>query len=151
MKTGDPVENFVLLDQFGKEFELYQNLDKDVLLVFYPKDDTPVCKKQLKDYALHKSEFETFGIRVIGINIDPFGSHFNFCTSNQIDFPVLSDPGGKISNIFDAVNIIGQNKRKLVLIGKDKRVKFQKSTIPAFFLSYEDVISKIKNITDYKT
>ena len=40
MKAGDLVSNFVLKDENGNDFELYKNLDKQVLLVFYPKDDT---------------------------------------------------------------------------------------------------------------
>ena len=43
MKVGDIVPNFIITDQNGKEFELYKNLDKKLLIVFYPKDDTVVC------------------------------------------------------------------------------------------------------------
>ena len=43
-------ENFKLRDQNGLEFQLYDNLDKRNLLVFYPNDDTPVCTRQLLNY-----------------------------------------------------------------------------------------------------
>ena len=46
MKLGDIAPNFRLKTMEGNEFELYQNLDKKVLLVFYPKDETPVCSSQ---------------------------------------------------------------------------------------------------------
>jgi peroxiredoxin Q/BCP len=48
---GDVVENFVLNDQYGKKFNLYDNLTNKVLLIFYPKDNSPVCSMQMNDYT----------------------------------------------------------------------------------------------------
>ena len=48
--VGAIVENFSLKDQEGNTFNLYENLDESILLVFYPKDDSPVCTKQLTNY-----------------------------------------------------------------------------------------------------
>ena len=45
---NETAPNFRLKDQNGNEFELYNNLDQKVLLVFYPKDNSPVCTKQLQ-------------------------------------------------------------------------------------------------------
>lgn len=144
MKVGGEVENFRLLDQYNKTFDLYENLDQDVLLAFYPKDNTPVCTKQLVDYALNQEELKKYGIKIVGINIDPVESHQSFCANNKIDFPVLSDSEKKVSIYFDALNIIGQNKRKLVLIGKDKRVKFERSTLPMFFVDARQLLNDLR-------
>ena len=143
MKIGDVAENFQLKDQDGNIFDLYENLDKDVLLVFYPKDNTPVCTKQLVDYSLNKSELEKYGLRIIGVNIDGIESHNSFCTNNKIDFPVLSDIEKKVSKQFDALNLLGQNKRKLVLIGKNKKIKFERSTLPVFFVDSTQILSEL--------
>ena len=86
MKIGMEVENFQLNDQYNNKFDLYENLDQDVLLAFYPKDNTPVCTKQLVDYTLNQEELKKFGIKIIGINIDPVESHRSFCSNNKIDF-----------------------------------------------------------------
>ena len=43
MKIGMEVENFQLNDQYNNKFDLYENLDQDILLAFYPKDNTLVC------------------------------------------------------------------------------------------------------------
>jgi len=143
MKIGSTVENFELKDQFGNNFDLYSNLDQDILLAFYPKDNTPVCTKQLVDYSLNKSELEKYGIKIIGINIDPVESHHSFCQNNKIDFPVLSDAEKKVSKQFDALNLLGQNKRKLVLVGKDKKIKFERSTMPMFFVDSRQILSEL--------
>lgn len=144
MKLGDTVENFVLKDQYNVDFDLYTNLDRDILLVFYPKDNTPVCTKQLVDYSLNQKELDSYGIKIVGVNIDPVDSHNEFCQNNKIDFPVLSDPDRIVSTRFDALNILGQNKRKLVLIGKDRKIKFERSTLPIFFVDTRQLLSELR-------
>ncbi len=143
MKIGDVVENFQLKDQDGNVFDLYENLDKDVLLVFYPKDNTRVCTNQLVDYSSKKIELEKHDIKIIGVNIDNIESHNNFFTNNKIDFPILSDDEKKVSTQFDALNLLGQNKRKLVLIGKNKKIKFKRSTLSVFFVDTTQILSEL--------
>ena len=67
MKIGMMVENFQLPDQNNNIFDLYENLDQDVLLAFYPKDNTSVCTKQLVVYSLNQKELNKFRIKIIGI------------------------------------------------------------------------------------
>jgi len=141
---GSEVENFQLTDQFNNRFDLYENLQQDILLVFYPKDNTPVCTKQLVDYSLNQEELKKFGIKIVGINIDPVESHRSFCANNKIDYPVLSDPEKKVSKYFDAINLLNQNKRKLVLIGKDKKVKFERSSLPMFFVDTRQLLNDLR-------
>ncbi len=75
MIIGDTVENFFLKDQDGNDFELYQNLDKKVLLVFYPRDKSLVCTLQLKSYSKNRDKFENLGIRIFGVNVADSKSH----------------------------------------------------------------------------
>jgi thioredoxin-dependent peroxiredoxin len=144
MKIGMEVENFQLNDQYNNKFDLYENLDKDVLLAFYPKDNTPVCTKQLIDYSLNQDELKKVGIFIVGVNIDPVDSHRSFCANNKIDFPLLSDPEKKVSGYFDAINLLNQNKRKLILIGKDKRIKFERSSLPMFFVDTRQLLNDLR-------
>lgn len=144
MKIGDVVENFLLKDQYGNDFDLYKNLTSNILLVFYPKDNTLVCTKQLNDYTLHNSLFTEFGIKIICINIDPVESHQAFCKQNNFVFPILSDTDKSVSKKFNAVGLLGMNKRKLALIGKDKRVKFLRTTLSIIFLNSQRIIEDLK-------
>ena len=146
MKIGDVVENFRLYDQFNNEFDLYKNLDQSVLLVFYPKDNTPVCTAQLVDYALIQKELISIGIKIVGINIDLVKSHNSFCINNNINFQVLSDSEKTVSKYYCALNLIGKNKRKLVLIGKDKKIKYVKSTLPMFFIHSVHLLNKMSKM-----
>ncbi len=112
MKAGNAAPNFILKDETGKEFELYKNLDKKILLVFYPEDDTPVCSAQLTEYNNNLDELIKSGIKVVGISTNSVQSHSNFCNKLELNFPLLSDENKSVSRQYDALNIIGMNKQK---------------------------------------
>ncbi len=146
MMVGDKAADFSLKDQDGNEFDLYENLDKKVLLVFYPKDNSLVCTKQLTNYKENEKLFDEYGIKIIGINIEDETSHGAFCRKIGADFPVLADVDKSVSKQFDAVNLLGINKRKLVLIGTDKRIIFEKSVLSVFYTKAEEIIKSLKEL-----
>ena len=132
---GDIAEDFTLEDQDGNLFRLYDNLNHKILLVFYPKDYTPVCTKQLTDYRINKRIFDDLGINLVGINTGSVKSHNSFAESCSLNFPVLSDPLKEISNKYKALTFFGGNKRKLVLIGTNKKILFEKDVLSFLYLS----------------
>lgn len=144
MKAGDFVSNFVLKDENGNDFDLYENLDKLVLLAFYPKDDTPVCSTQLNDYNQNLDDFSKHGIKVVGISTDSVESHSNFCDKLKLNFPLLADEDKTISKQFDAVNFLGMNKRMLVIIGTDKKVLWMDSTMSITYIKTGEILEKVK-------
>ncbi len=133
--VGEIVEDFVLEDQNGNTFSLYNNLNCKILLIFYPKDDTPVCTRQLSDYSINREIFNNLEINIVGINTGSVESHNSFARSCKLDFPVLSDPHKEVSQRYKALNIFGINKRKLVLIGVDKKILFEKDFLSFTYLS----------------
>jgi len=144
MKAGDFASNFLLKDEAGKEFELYKNLDKKVLLAFYPKDDTLVCSTQLADYNDNLDDFIKNGVKVIGISTDSVESHSNFCSKLKLNFPLLADEDRTVSKQFDAVNFLGMSKRLLVLIGTDRKVLWTGSTLSITFIKSGEILEKVK-------
>ena len=110
MRVGEIAENFILKDQFGKEFELYENLQTKLLLAFYPKDETTICTTQLTNYNINRNKFEKRGIKVIGINTGSVNSHSKFCNKLGFDFIVLSDISKRVSRMYNALNLFGVNK-----------------------------------------
>lgn len=144
MKPGDIAKNFILKDETGKSFELYKNLDIQILLVFYPKDDTPVCSAQLAEYNENLDEFIKNQIKVVGISTDSVQSHSNFCNKLKIKFPLLADEDKEVSRQYDARNFLGMNKRLLVIIGTDRKVLWTASTLPITFIKTKEIIEKVK-------
>ncbi len=141
---GGVAEDFTLKDQEGNEFNLYQNLDKKVLLVFYPKDNSPVCTKQLSNYGEFLNEFAKRDIKVVGINKDNCKSHKEFCSTIGNNITLLCDESKNVSKKFSALNIIGMNKRKLVLIGTDKRILLEESIFPVRYIDAEKIFEMIR-------
>lgn len=144
MKIGDIAPNFVLKNQDGEVFELYKNLKKHLLLVFYPKDDTPVCSSQLADYNTNLDGFINNGVNVVGISTDSVQSHLDFCGKLKLNFPLLADEEKKVSRQFDTINFLGMNKRLLVLIGNDKHILWTESTIPITYIKAQEILEKVK-------
>ena len=141
--VGEIAENFSLKDQYGNQFELYKNLDKRVLLVFYPKDDSPVCTMQLTNYEQYLTEFEKSNIKIVGINTAESDSHFSFCNKLGIKFPVLSDKSKQISKNYKALNLLGMNKRKLVLIDTNRRIVFERINLPFNYLKAGQILNEV--------
>ena len=142
--VGEYADDFTLKDQYGNEFNLYDNLNKKILLVFYPNDDTPVCNRQLLSYNDHVTEFETNNIKVVGINTNTVKSHVSFCNKLGINFPLLSDINKEVSRSYKALNLLGVNKRKLILVNTDKRIAFKKTVLASFYLNGKQTLKKLK-------
>ena len=143
MKVGDIAPDFSLLNQHGEEFNLYKNLNKDVLLIFYPKDNTLVCSNQLRDYQLNIEKFNEIDVQLVAINIADKETHKNFCDNIDIKFPVLSDSDKKVSEKYNALNLFGQNKRMIVLIAKDKKIKLIRKMFPITYLTSDELVREI--------
>ncbi|MGQ9798228.1 MAG: peroxiredoxin family protein [Ignavibacterium sp.] len=143
MNVGDIAPDFSLLNQQGEEFNLYKNLNKNVLLIFYPKDNTLVCSNQLRDYQLNIDKFSKINVQLVAINIADKETHKNFCDNIDIKFPVLSDSDKKISKQYNALNLFGQNKRMIVLIAKDKKIKLIRKMFPITYLTTDELVREI--------
>lgn len=102
MKTGDRVPNFTLRDQNKEHFTLHDQLgDKNLVIYFYPKDDTPGCTAQACTFRDHYEDFEQAGAVVIGISSDDPESHKKFAEKHRLPFRLLSDPNAAIRKLFD--------------------------------------------------
>ncbi len=144
--VGEVAKNFSLNDQDGKTFNLYENLDESVLLVFYPKDDSPVCTKQLSNYQEELQLLKNSGIKVVGINTNSEKSHKSFCNKLSLGFPLLADKSKIVSRQFNALNIFGINKRKLVLINRNRTIEFEKSVLPNRYISASQILKLSKQL-----
>ncbi|MCL6495125.1 MAG: redoxin domain-containing protein [Ignavibacterium sp.] len=143
MKVGDIAPDFTLLNQHGEEFNLYKNLNRNVLLIFYPKDNTLVCSNQLRDYQLNFEKFNQLDVQLVAINIADKETHKNFCDNFDLKFPVLSDFDKKVSAQYNALNLFGQNKRMIVLIGKDKEIKLMRKMFSITYITSDDLVEEI--------
>src|ERR1700676_5217120 len=69
---------------------------KHMVIYFYPKDDTPGCTVEAKDFRDHIKEFEKAGAVIIGVSKDSIKSHENFRKKYCLPFPLAADESGKM-------------------------------------------------------
>jgi thioredoxin-dependent peroxiredoxin len=96
---GETAPNFTLKTDAGAEVTLAALADKPTVLFFYPKDDTPGCTIECKEFRDARAAFEAKA-HVFGISPDDVASHQAFRDKYALNFPLLSDPGHHVAEQF---------------------------------------------------
>jgi peroxiredoxin Q/BCP len=95
-QTGDPAPDFQLQDQNGNDVKLSQLRGKNVVLYFYPKDNTSGCTQEACDFRDEHSALRDAGAVVLGVSPDDIKSHQKFATKFSLPFPLLADTERKV-------------------------------------------------------
>lgn len=101
IKIGQEAPEFELKNQDNRSIRLSNYLNKVVVLYFYPKDDTPGCTRQACNFKDARDEYLSSGAVVIGISRDSVDSHKKFWQKYNLNFDILSDPSGKVHQLYD--------------------------------------------------
>jgi thioredoxin-dependent peroxiredoxin len=102
LRPGDAAPDFVLKDSEGKDVRLSSLGGHPIVLYFYPRDGTPGCTLEAKGFRDHMGEFRALGATVVGVSMDPPQRHRRFAESCELPFPLLSDPEGRVHDLYDA-------------------------------------------------
>jgi peroxiredoxin Q/BCP len=89
------------LDRSG-ELGLDQLRGRWLALYFYPKDFTGGCTLEARGFQRDLEQFHQLNAEVVGISADDLAEHASFCDSEGLVFPLLSDPGGAVSQIYES-------------------------------------------------
>jgi peroxiredoxin Q/BCP len=99
---GRKAPDFALPDASGKRVSLADFRGRDVIVYFYPKDDTPGCTKEACGFRDEWKELQRAGVVVLGISADAPASHATFAEKYRLPFPLLSDPERKVMEAWGA-------------------------------------------------
>ena len=91
MKEKELAPNFKIPSSNNEEFELKKNKNKFLIIYFYPRDNTPGCTDEAKDFSKLYKEFKKLNCEIIGISKDSIESHKKFISKFKIPFQLLSD------------------------------------------------------------
>ena len=127
LDLGQAFPNFSLPNQDGKTVSLSDFAGQWLVVYFYPKDDTPGCTIQGKSFTSSKADFESSGIKIVGVSQDDVASHKNFCNKFSFTIDLLADTH---SSLLKAVGV-GQTEykgtlyydRTTIVVGPDGTVK----------------------------
>ena len=101
IKEGDKIPGFSLPDQNGMMTDMKNFIgESNIVLFFYPKDDTPGCTREACSFRDHYEDFADAGAEVFGISGQSVESHKNFAEKHNLNYKLLSDEGNKVRKLF---------------------------------------------------
>jgi thioredoxin-dependent peroxiredoxin len=102
LQEGKPAPPFALQDASGKTVTLDDFAGKDVVLYFYPRDDTPGCTKEACGFRDLWKDIGKTGATVLGVSADSAESHKKFTSKYKLPFTLLSDPDRETMKAYGA-------------------------------------------------
>jgi len=134
---GKKAPSFTLEDGAGERVSLGDFKGKNVVVYFYPKDDTPGCTKEACGFRNLWTELRRAGVVVLGVSADDAESHTKFASKYKLPFPLLSDPDRKLMQAWGAYGdkmMYGKKTkgviRSTVWIGPDGVVRKHWARVP---------------------
>src|SRR5579862_6347773 len=100
--VGQPAPQFTLQDQSQKDVNLADYRGKNVVLVLYPLDFSPLCTDEHACFVHHLNHFEELNAQVLGLSVDSVWTHKAFAEKMGIRYPLLADfhPRGAVAEKF---------------------------------------------------
>ena len=103
MKIGSKVKNFSAEMTGNKKFSLKEFTGKNIVLYFYPRDNTPGCTSESIDFRDNFKSFQKKNTLIFGISKDSLSSHEKFKEKFNFPFELISDPEEKVCKAFDVI------------------------------------------------
>jgi peroxiredoxin Q/BCP len=100
VNEGEEAPNFTLETDDGREVSLNDYRGKSLVLYFYPKDGTPGCTREAIEFRDIVDEFEKEDAVILGVSKDSIKSHQRFKQKHNLPFTLLSDPEGKVLELY---------------------------------------------------
>ena len=108
VNVGDTAPDFTLVSQKGETVTLSQfRAKKNVVLYFYPKDETRGCTREACTFRDSYELFTDLGAEVIGVSADTVESHKSFAEHYNLPFTLLSDTDDRVRNLYGATSSLG--------------------------------------------
>lgn len=144
-RVGDLAPNFELQDSNDQAWRLADQRGKVVALVFYPKDETPVCTKQMCSMRDRWTDYETTGAEVVAISVGSVASHKQFAEHHGLPQRLLADERGDVTRLFEMKSMLGGSQRAVIVIDPQGVIRYRKSVLPVFRPSDDEVIAAIRD------
>ena len=130
MTVGQPAPEFTLKDQSQKDVKLSDYRGKNVVLMFYPLDWSPICTNEHACFVNDLKQFEKLNAQVLGLSVDSVWSHKAFADKMGIHYPLLADfnPRGSVAEKFGVyLSDKGITGRAITIIDKDGKIAWFKN------------------------
>ena len=144
LQTGLKAPNFSLPATGGKNVSLNDFKGKNLIIVFYPMDNTPGCTAQLCALRDEYSMFKSLNTEVIGSNPASVSSHEKFAKKQSYPFPLLADEKKEMAKAYNVDGNIGFNRRTVYILDGNGIVRFGERGTPTIG-TLQSVIKRINS------
>jgi len=128
LPVGSKAPDFTLRTESGKRVELSALRGKNVVLVFYPGDDTMICRKQLCEFRDAWPDMRGHNVVVFGVNPQSAESHREFRARNKFPFSLLVDTDQRVAALYNSDG--GMVNRTVYLIGSNGVIRYARRGMP---------------------
>ncbi|HZJ81173.1 MAG TPA: peroxiredoxin [Guyparkeria sp.] len=151
-QVGQPAPDFEGETTDGGRLSLADFQGAPLVLYFYPRDNTPGCIAEARDFQARLADFKAIGARVVGVSNDDAASHRKFCDKQDITFPLIADTERRLSTAFNVMrmkNMFGKRfegiERSTFLIDADGVIRqvWRKVKVPGHV---DEVLEATKKI-----
>ena len=130
LQVGTDAPQFELADADMHMFSLGAQRGKNIVLYFYPKDDTPGCTMEANEFSDHEEDFAKYDTIVVGISRDDCISHASFRDKYGLSVQLLADPDGHVCKKYGVLyekDVDGHKKlaiqRSTFIIDKQRKLR----------------------------
>lgn len=148
MNEGDPIPKVDVIARDGTSIAL-RSVAGPLVVYFYPKDDTPACTREARDFSDARAAFTDAGVRVIGVSRDPIEAHAKFAAKHDLNVELVSDVDGTACDAFGVwgeKTLYGRTymgiERATFLFGGDGRLRrsWRKVRVPGHVAAVLDAV-----------
>jgi peroxiredoxin Q/BCP len=104
VSVGKRVENFILPATGDQNLSLNDFNGRNLIIYFYPKDNTPGCTREGQDFRDLYKQFETANTSILGVSRDSVKTHSNFKNKHEFPFDLMSDKEETLCKLFDVIH-----------------------------------------------
>ncbi len=152
VEKDSPAPLFALPASDGSEISLADLKGKNVVLYFYPKDDTPGCTIEAQDFTKKIDEFSKLNAVVLGVSKDNIASHCKFIDKYNLAFNLLTDESGETCEQYGVIKQKSMFGKKYIGIDRSTFLINKVGKIAKIWRSVkvnghvEEVLQELKNI-----
>ncbi|MDS0261688.1 peroxiredoxin [Haloarcula sp. S1CR25-12] len=128
LEPGESVPDVVAENQRGERVR--PDFATPTVLYFYPKDDTPGCATEAREFEDEADRYEEYGVSVYGVSTDDVESHAAFAESENVSFDLLADSDGNVAEAFGVELVDGHARRTTFVIAHNQVVGLYEGVRP---------------------
>lgn len=147
IKVGMDAPDFSLLGTYGDRFTLSDNFGKKrTMLIFYPRDMTPGCRRQLHETSEAREYYAALDTDAFGVNQADAESHLRFIKDQDLKIDLLIDEDFQVSRLYGCMRegAVKMNTRTVIIVGKNGKVIYRAPGSPPL----EELLDVLSRATD---